>query len=445
MQIDLIAICFCTAWLLKYRGAIALRNERFVFYYNISASRLFRNILRDRPLIVGCGLVMMVISALYAFYSTPQYNSIVYLEPGSIIGMDSIDLVKAYPLKPEEVFVRLSAALASYENRLKFFNENRLSLDSLKSRHESPEQAFSSFNKNRLKIFYPSVSEISNGGNYVGLSFEYPQGVDGEEVIKNFVKFSLGQEQEAIKNEVYKSIDNQVKETKTRLAILESNYEYIKNKRSHAVAEENRHVRAKLKKDLKILQWKDGKIRENKIKNLDNAIAINKSQEPANLRDHAKKNQDLNISTGVKDNAQPTPLKLSGGVGRVEAKSRISHKPDKFIKTQIAAIRRKLEALANVDKEIALVDIRDSADYLHGSAELKEKIVRLKAYENYIKSVSFYRLDLRDVSPSAPSKPRKSLVVIVGLALGVLLGVSIAIIRCIIDVNFERLRPERAT
>lgn len=439
------AICFCTAWLLKYRGAIALRNERFVFCYNISASRLFRNILRGMPLIVGCGLVMMFISALYASYSTPQYKSIVYLEPNSIVGMYNIDLVKAYPLKPEEVFVRLSAALASYENRLKFFNDNRLRLDSLESRHELPEQAFSSFNKNRLKIFYPSVSEVSNGGNYVGLSFEYPQGVNGEEVIKDFVKFSLGQEQGAIKIEVYKSIDNQVEEKKTRLAILESNYEYIKNKRSHAAAEENRRVRAKLKKDLRILQWKDGKIRENKIKNLDKAIAINKSQEPASLQDHTKKNQDLNISTGVKDHAQPTPLKLSGGIGRVEAESRISHKPDKFIKTQIAAIRRKLEALANLDKEITLVDIRDRADYLHGSAELKEEIVRLKAYENYIKGVNLYRLDLRDVSPSAPSKPKKSLVVIVGLVLGVLLGVSIAIIRCLIDVNFERLRLKRTT
>lgn len=425
---------------LKYRGAIALRNERFVFYYNISASRLFRHILRERLLIVGCALVVMVISGFYAFYSTPQYKSIVYLEPISIVGMDNIDLVKAYPLKPEEVFVRLSAALVSFENRLKFFNENRLRLDSQKSRHELPEQAFSSFNKNRLKIFYPSVSEISNGVNYVGLSFEYPQGVNGEEVIKDFVKFSLEKEQRAIKNEIYKSIDNQVEETKTRLAIIESNYEDIKNKRSHAVAEENRRVRAKLKKDLRILQRKDKKIRENKIKTLDKAVAINKSQEPARLRDHTKKNQDLNIFTGVKGNAQSTPLNLSGGIGRVEAISRISHKPDEFIKTQIAVIRKRLEALANIDKEIALLDIRDREDYLRGATELKEKIVRLKKYENYIKGVSLYKLDLRTVSPSTPNKPKKSLIVIAGLVLGVLLGVAIAIIRFLIDANFERLR-----
>ena len=408
----------------------------------IDLVELFRALWRQKLLIIGVTLIVAVIAAAYAFLATPYYETRTYLRPVPKSNLDQLNETGIYKLTPEEAINRVAGGLSSYDNRLDFFLNNQELFQNIPQHGDSLEQTFAAFNETAFEMLHPDPKKTDNRSAFVGLKLTYPKGMDGASVVNDFVSYVVELERQEIADDLESLINNRLSSLDMRMEAQRANYDASKEAKIAALLEESALNRARLQDELAALREELKTRRNNRIQKLSEAIEIAESlgirtpTTPSAMAQSTRSGTQV-IRTEVTN--QEIPLYFMGTEAlTAERDALASRESDDFIEPRIAEIQSELTMLEN-NREVEILQERDQEDlYLTDLAELREEAARLKGIKLDTERLRLVRLDQLALQSLNPIKPKKAMIIALGLVLGGMLGVFIALVRSLMVRSGER-------
>jgi len=408
----------------------------------IDLVELFRALWRQKLLIIGVTLIAAVIAAAYAFLATPYYETRTYLRPVPKSNLDQLNETGIYKLTPEEAINRVAGGLSSYDNRLDFFLNNQELFQNIPQHGDSLEQTFAAFNETAFEMLHPDPKKTDNRSAFVGLKLTYPKGMDGASVVNDFVSYVVELERQEIADDLESLINNRLSSLDMKMEAQRANYNASKEAKIAALLEESALNRARLQDELAALREELKTRRTHRIQKLNEAIAIAESlgirtpTTPSAMTQSTRSGTQV-IRTEVTN--QEIPLYFMGTEAlTAERDALASRESDDFIEPRIAEIQSELTMLEN-NREVEILQERDQEDlYLTDLAELREEAARLKGIKLDTERLRLVRLDQLALQSLNPVKPKKTMIIALGLVLGGMLGVFIALIRSLMVRSAER-------
>lgn len=394
---------------------------------------LFRALWRQKLLIIGVTLVVTLIAAAYAFSATPYYATRTFLRPVPNSSLDQLNETGIYELTPEEAINRVAGSLSSYDHRLDFFLSRPELIESIPNQGDSPEQTFANFNEKAFEMLYPDAQRTDAATAFVGLRLTYPQGMNGASVLNEFVAYVLEVERQEVAEDIESLIANRLTGLEARMNAERASYDATKEAKIASLQEESALKRAQLKDELTALREELKTRRMNRIQQLNEAISIAESLDirtptsPSAMSEAPRGGAQV-IRTEV--NNQQNPLYFMGTEALTAERDALTNrKSDDFIEPRIAEIQSELVILEN-NREVEILQGREGEDlYLANLAELREEAARLKGIKLDTERLRLVRLDQPALEPSRPIKPKRAMIVALGIVLGGMLGIFIALIR----------------
>lgn len=406
----------------------------------INLLQLFHRLWEQRLLIALVTTAGVFLAALYAFLATPVYQIKSVLRPPLIKDLDELNRTEVYKLSTDDALKRVGSALDSYEVRLAFFRAYPALFAELAQDGITPEQTFEAFNDQALKLHVPDPKKSdANLTAYVGLQLDYPATLDGVTILNQLVDFAIQHEREKLERDVRIIIENRLKNLALSITTSRANYEASKESRIVQLDEADRLKRALLQDELRALRTQLKTRRENRIAQLGEAIriadalGIRKPTTPSALGQDQRSAQGNTVRTEV--NNQQIPLYFMGTKAlEAERKTLQQRKSDDFTEPRIGEILKELQLLEN-NRQIEVLKLRENEDlFLTDLAKLREEESRLRNLKVDFDTLQLVTIDQRAVEPSKPIKPKKALILALGLVLGGMLGVFIALVRGMVRV-----------
>lgn len=405
----------------------------------IDLVELFRALWRQKMLIIGVTLIVTLIAAAYAFLATPYYETKTYLRPVPGSSLDQLNETGIYKLSPEEALGRVASGLSSYDNRLEFFLGNQELFQNIPKQGDSLEQTFAEFNEKAFEMLFPDPKRTDNRSAFVGLKLTYPKGMEGATIVNGFVAYVLELERREIADDLDSLIGNRLASLEANMEAQRANYNASKEAKIATLLEESALKRALLKDELAALREELKTRRTNRIQELSEAISIAESLEirtpttPSAMAEAPRGGAQV-IRTEVTN--QEMPLYFMGTEALMAERDALANrKSDDFIEPRISEIQSELAMLEN-NREVEILKERESEDlYLTNLAELREEAARLKAIKLDTERLRLVRLDQPALQPNNAVKPKKAMILALGLVLGGMLGVFIALIRSLVNRN----------
>lgn len=410
----------------------------------IDLVELFRALWRQKLLIIGVTLIVAVIAAAYAFLATPYYETRTYLRPVPQSNLDQLNETGIYKLTPEEAINRVAGGLSSYDNRLDFFLNNQELFQNIPQHGDSLEQTFAAFNEKAFEMLHPDPKKTDNRSAFVGLKLTYPKGMDGASVVNGFVSYVVELERKEIADDLESLINNRLSSLDMRMEAQRANYDASKEAKIVALLEESALNRARLQDELAALREELKTRRTHRIQKLSEAIAIAESlgirtpTTPSAMTQSTRSGTQV-IRTEVTN--QEIPLYFMGTEAlAAERDALASRKSDDFIEPRIAEIQSELAMLEH-NREVEILENREEEDlYLADLAKLREEAARLKGIKLDTERLRLVRLDQLALQSLSPVKPKKPMIIALGLVLGGMLGAFIALIRSLMVRSAARHR-----
>jgi len=408
----------------------------------IDLVELFRALWRQKLLIIGVTLIAAVIAAAYAFLATPYYETRTYLRPVPKSNLDQLNETGIYKLTPEEAINRVAGGLSSYDNRLDFFLNNQELFQNIPQHGDSLEQTFAAFNETAFEMLHPDPKKTDNRSAFVGLKLTYPKGMDGASVVNDFVSYVVELERQEIADDLESLINNRLSSLDMKMEAQRANYNASKEAKIAALLEESALNRARLQDELAALREELKTRRTHRIQKLNEAIAIAESlgirtpTTPSAMTQSTRSGTQV-IRTEVTN--QEIPLYFMGTEALAAERDALANREsDDFIEPRIAEIQSELAMLEN-NREVEILQERDQEDlYLTDLAQLREEAARLKGIKLDTERLRLVRLDQLALQSLNPIKPKKAMIIALGLVLGGMLGVFIALVRSLMVRSGER-------
>lgn len=401
----------------------------------IDLRELIRSLWDQRWVIVGITAFITLIAALYAFLATPYYRVQSILRPVEVGVLDSLNATEVYELKPLEALSRVSGGLSSYGNRLEFFQTHEELFADLAREGLTAEQAFEDFNSEAFAMLYPDPKK--NQGEFVGMALTYPASMDGVSVVNEFVAFVLQQERERVASDLAVVIANRKANIEQRIEAARASYQANKEAEIATLLEEAALKRAKLEDELRALRAELKIRRENRLNVLEEAIRIARS---LGIRKPTTPTAMADAGQGVRTEITSREIPLYFlGVDALEAERDVlrARTSDDFVEPRIGEIQKELDMLRH-NRQVEVLQQRQDEDlYLKELAKLREEAARLDGIEFDASTLQLARVDQPAQQPLKRLKPKRALVLALGVVLGGMLGVFVALMR-------NLLQPRRA-
>lgn len=407
----------------------------------IDLVELFRALWRQKLLILGITAAVTLIAAAYAFLATPYYQTRTYLRPVPHSSLDQLNETGIYKLTPEEAINRVAGGLSSYDNRLDFFLNNQELFQQVEKRGDSLEQGFADFNETAFEMLFPDPKRTDNRSAFVGLRLTYPEGMDGAAVVNGFVAYVLELERREIAEDLESLINNRLASLDMNIEAQRANYSATKEAKIAALLEEDALKRAELQDELTALRAELKTRRTNRIQELNEAISIAESlnirtpTSPSAMTASPPSGTQV-IRTEVTN--QKAPLYFMGTEALTAERDALNGRTsDDFIEPRIAEIQSELAMLEH-NREVEILKEREGEDlYLTNLAELREEAARLKGIKLDTERLRLVRLDQPALQSLNPIKPKKAMILALGIVLGGMLGVFVALVRSLVVRNNE--------
>lgn len=408
----------------------------------IDLVELFRALWRQKLLILGITAAVTLIAAAYAFLATPYYQTRTYLRPVPHSSLDQLNETGIYKLTPEEAINRVAGGLSSYDNRLDFFLNNQELFQQVEKRGDSLEQGFADFNETAFEMLFPDPKRTDNRSAFVGLRLTYPEGMDGAAVVNGFVAHVLELERREIEEDLESLINNRLASLDMNIEAQRANYSATKEAKIAALLEEDALKRAELQDELTALRAELKTRRTNRIQELNEAISIAESlnirtpTSPSAMTASPPSGTQV-IRTEVTN--QKAPLYFMGTEALTAERDALTGRTsDDFIEPRIAEIQSELAMLEH-NREVEILKEREGEDlYLTNLAELREEAARLKGIKLDIERLRLVRLDQPALQSLNPIKPKKAMILALGIVLGGMLGVFVALVRSLMTRSNEQ-------
>lgn len=399
----------------------------------IDLVELFRALWRQKLLIIGVTLIVTLVAAAYALLATPYYETRTYLRPVPQSNLDQLNETGIYKLTPEEAINRVAGGLSSYDNRLDFFLNNQALFQNIPKRGDSPEQTFAAFNETAFEMIHPDSKRTENHSAFVGLKLTYPKGMGGASVVNGFVSYVVELERKEIADDLESLISNRLSSLEMKMDAQRANYNAVKEAKIAALVEENLLKRAQLQDELSALRAELKTRRTNRIQQLSEAISIAESlgirtpTSPSAMTQSAQGGTQV-IRTEVTN--QETPLYFMGSEALAAERDALAERQsDDFIEPRIAELQSELAMLEH-NREVEILQQREEEDlYLADLAILREEAARLKGVKLDTERLRLVRLDQPALQSLSPIKPKKAMIIALGLILGGMLGIFVALVR----------------
>ncbi|WP_417662973.1 Wzz/FepE/Etk N-terminal domain-containing protein [Pseudomonas sp.] len=403
---------------------------------------LINSLWLQRWLIVSVMALVTIVAGTYALLATPYYQTQSVLKPTSLKSFDQLNLTGVYKVDRDQVLKRIGISLESYSTRYAFFHDHAALFQALEQPGMTVEQAFERLNASAFNILKPDAKKADSLSNYVGLSFVYPEGVDGPAVVNGLITYAVEQERTRIAAEIDTLVANRLNKLKSQIAAARIGYEADKQSKIAELLEADSVKRANLLDELAGLRQQLKLRRQNRIMQLTEAIMIaeqlniHKPATPSSMRDLGEPAASNLIRTEVTN--QQIPLYFMGtealGAERKALRARTS---DDFTDAKVGELEKQLRMLRS-NREVEALRQRANDDlFLDKLAKWEEEISYLQELKPDLLLLELVDVDQPAVSPLSPIKPKKLLIVVLGLVLGLMLGVFIALVRSMMT----RLKP----
>lgn len=402
----------------------------------IDLFELFQSIWQERILIVIITAVVTALALIYALAATPIYQVQSIVKPAPIKDLDELNGTGIYNLSPAEALVQVGASLESYETRLGYFKANQELFEPLIFADRSVEQNFERINREYIKILKTDAKKDEDFANYVGIQLQYPKGMDGAKIANGFIDHAINLEKQRIAASLEVVINNRLERLRRIISNARAGYEASKEAQIAQLTEKDVLKKAELLDELAALREELKVQRQNRIMQLDEAIAIAKSlgiKKPATPSSLANETRTSGSVIRTEVNNQQNPLYFMGTDAlSAERAALMARENDDFTSGRIVEINTALKLLEH-NRQIEVLQARENEDlFLAELAENRKEISRLKSLEVDMDKLNLVRIDQVAVEPTSPIKPKKSLIVALGVVLGGMLGVFAALIRSMI-------------
>lgn len=400
----------------------------------IDLAALFHALWEQKLLIALVTVLVGMLAAAYAYLATPEYQVQSVLRPAAIKDLDALNRTGVYELTPKQAMQRVGASLESYDSRLEFFRANQGLFEALRQPSRSLEQTFESFNQQAFKMLLPDAKKADSLSSSVGIQLTYPQDVDGVALVNGLVEYAFQIERERIAADLVVVIQNRLNQLDAQMAAARASYEASNDARIAKLQEADNLKRANLQDELKALRQQLKTRRDNRVAQLDEAIriakalGISKPATPSSLGEGERVTQGNVIRTEV--NSQQIPLYFMGSETlEAERNALLQRRSDDFTEPRIAQIAKELQLLAN-NRQIEVLSKRENEDlFLKDLASWRGEAARLRNLDVDVSSLKLASIDQVALEPLRPIKPKKALILGLGLVLGGMLGLFIALLR----------------
>ena len=409
------------------------RVPSVVAHDEIDLFAMMQSIWKQKKLIAASALFVGAIAGAYAFLATPEYEVSTLLRPAALNDLDALNRTEVYSLPPGKALVRVGAALDSYDTRLSYFRANPKLFEAFGKAGQSPEQVFDEFNRDSLKLVQPDPKKADLLSAYIGLQMRYPKGVEGDEILNGFVQYAIENERKQIADDLKVIISNRLSEVDTKLDAARAAYDAEKEGKIAALLEADNLKRAQLQDELKALRVQLKVRREDRIAQLDEAISIARSlglKKPSTPSSMASEGESGSNIIRTEVNNQQIPLYFMGTDAlEAERKALRQRTSDDFADPRVAQIRKEL-LLLNTNRQVEVLNQRENEEvFLSDIAPLRAERVRLSSISTDMRGLSLVNVDRLALEPANPASPQKTLIVGLGLMLGGILGIILALLR----------------
>jgi LPS O-antigen subunit length determinant protein (WzzB/FepE family) len=236
-------------------------------------------------------------------------------------------------------------------------------------------------------------------------------------------------------------IANRLFNIEQKIEAARASYDASKQAQIAVLLEQDTLRRAQLQDELQALRAELKTRRQSRIMVLDEAIqvaeslGIEKPTTPSSMSDSQRQGQVVRTEI----NSREIPLYFMGREAlKAERDALNTRRSDDFIEPWVSEIEKEL-ALLSHNRQVEVLEKRDNEDlYLKDLAEWRQEAAQLKGIKFDSSQLRLVRLDQQALAPLSAVKPKKALVIILGLGVGLMLGVFVALLRNI-------LRPKAKT
>ena len=410
----------------------------------IDLFELAQSIWQERILVVIVTAAVTVLALIYALVATPVYQTASILKPAKIKDLDQLNSLGVYSLSPKAALTRVGAALESYEVRFGYFKNNTELFEPVILEGRSLEQNFERINRESFKVLKPDPDpkKANTFSPYVGLQLEYSKQLDGPSIVNGLIRYATDVERERLTQDLTVVIDNKLDTINRRLEVLRAGYNAEKDAKVARLSEKDTLKRLQLQDELEALRLALKTRRENRIMQLDEAITIasslgiKKPTTPSSMGEGTRVTGSV-IKTEV--NNQNIPLYFMGTEAlEAEKQNLLSRENDDFTSGRIVEIAQELKLLEH-NRQVEILKSRENEDlFLAELAEQYKEISRLKGLKVNMDNLKMVSVDQLAVQPASPIKPKKTMIVAVGVVLGGMLGLFAALLRSAIR---KRMQP----
>ena len=398
----------------------------------IDLVELLRTLYGQKLLILLATCLVTAVAAGYAFLATPYYQVQSMVRPVSQGALDALNGTGIYELTPDDALARVASSLSSYERRLAFFRDNRELFAGLLSDGQVFEQAFERFNQDAFSMQQADPEKINSLSQYVGISLTYPGKMDGVTVVNGFVDYVIEYERARIKADLEVLVRNRLASLDSLMAAARASYQASKEAEIAALIEDNSLKRAQVADELAALRQELKVRRENRIQVLAEAINIAESlgisapTTPSAMLGQQGSGQVIRTEINSRD----IPLYFMGATAlRAEREVLSDRKSDDFTEPRVVELETQLTLLENNRQVDVLRQRRNEDLYLKAFASLREERSALESIIFNPDGMSIVQVDRLAQSSDVPVKPRRLLIIVLGLVLGCMLGVILALFR----------------
>lgn len=406
------------------------------FSDEIDLFELAQNLWKQKLLIISVTVMVTALAAAYAFLATPQYEVQSVLRLASTKDLDELNNTGIYSLTTSDALKQVGAALESYETRLNFFKANEQLLTPLHKANHSFQQDFDLLNEDSFKIFQPDAKKTDSLASFVGIQMSYPANLDGVKIVNGLVASAIEEERARIAADLKGVVSSRVRDLERQIDTARAGYEADKQSQIAQLSEADTLKRAQLQDELKALRQELKTLRAQRINQLDEAIGIAKSlgismpSTPSSLGEEVR-------SSAVKGNVirtevfnQQFPLYFMGVDALTAERSALAkRRSDDFTSSRVAQIQKELQLLER-NRQIEVLKGRENQDlFLANLAKLRQEGARLKGIDLDLSALRLVSIDQTAETPLKPIKPKKFLIIALGIVLGGMLGIFAALLR----------------
>lgn len=399
----------------------------------IDLFELFQSIWQEKILIIGFTAVASVLALTYALTSTPVYQAQGIVKPTDSKALEELNGTEIYKVSPAEALVQVAASLESYDMRLSYFKANQDLFTGMINPDKSVEQNFERINRENIKIIKTDAKKNESFENFVGIQLQYPKGTAGDAIVNSMIDYAINLEKQRITDSLDVVIQNRLKRLDRTTSNARAGYFASKEAQIAQLTEKDVLKKAELIDELEALREELKVRRQNRIMQLDEAIIIAKSlgiKKPATPSSLANETRSSGNVIRTEVNSQQNPLYFMGTEAlNAERTALVERENDDFTSGRIVEIHTALKRLQN-NRQIEVLQTRENEDlFLAEQAATRQEISRLQNLTVNMDNLKLVQIDQSAIEPTSPIKPKKSLIVAVGIVLGGMLGVFAALIR----------------